>query len=341
MIPAQRVLRCVSRYRLVLPAVLGLMLVLQPLTARAEWHREARDMMGTRVTAELWSEDPVLAEQALAAVFAEMDEVNRLMNPWDPDSELSGLNREGHRGPVRVSPALFQVLQRSIEYSELSNGAFDVSFASAGQYYDYREGVAPDKSVLAEAVSRIDYTYIKLDKGAQTVRYQIEGLQVDLGGIAKGYAVDRSVDALIRLGIESAVVSAGGDSRILGNLGDRPRTVGIRHPRKDDDFIVMIPLEDTAISTSGDYERFFIDKDGQRVHHILDPSTGESSGKVQSASVLAERAIDSDALSTTTFVLGVEKGLALINSLPDVDAIIVDDRGLLHYSSGLLLGKTE
>ncbi len=315
--------------------------LLAPLPATAEWYREARDMMGTRVSAELWSEDAALGAQALAAVFAEMDEVNRLMNPWDPDSELSGLNSEAYRGPVRVSRALFDVLKRSIEYSELSGGAFDVSFASAGQYYDYRKGVAPGKEVLAEAVSRIDYTYIQLDSEARTVRYAIEGLQVDLGGIAKGYAVDRAIEALLQLGIESAVVSAGGDSRILGNLGDRPRTIGIRHPRKKNDFIVMIPLEDTAISTSGDYERFFIDADGQRVHHILDPSTGRSSGKVQSASVLAEKAIDSDALSTTTFVLGVEKGLALINSLHGVDAIIIDDRGLLHYSSGLLLGAQE
>lgn len=313
--------------------------LIAPSLATAEWHREERDMMGTRVSAELWSDDPALGAEALAAVFAEMDEVNRLMNPWDPESELSGLNRQAHRGPVQVSPALFKVLQRSVEYSKLSGGAFDVSFASAGQYYDYRQGVAPGKDVLAEAVGRIDYTYIQLDTEKRTVRYALEGLQVDLGGIAKGYAVDRSINALQRLGIQSAVVSAGGDSRILGNLGDRPRTIGIRHPRKENDFIVMIPLEDTAISTSGDYERYFIDEDGQRVHHILDPSTGKSSGSVQSASVLAEKAIDSDALSTTTFVLGVEKGLALINSLHGVDAIIIDERGLLHYSDGLLLGE--
>ena len=309
--------------------------------AQADWHPRARDMMGTRVSVELWSEDAELADRARAAVFAEMDEVNRLMNPWDPESELSGLNRQAHRGPIQVSPALFRVLERALEYSRLSDGAFDVSFASAGQYYDYREGVAPSDTELQDVVGRIDYTLIRLDAARRTVRYALEGVQVDLGGIAKGYAVDRAIDALLALGIESAVVSAGGDSRILGNLGDRPRTIGIRHPRKKDDFIVMIPLEDTAISTSGDYERFFIDDKGQRVHHILDPATGKSSGSVQSASVLAENAIDSDALSTTTFVLGVEKGLALINSLHGIDAIIVDDRGLLHYSNGLLLGAPE
>ncbi len=312
--------------------------LLLPLSVQADWHRESRDLMGTRVSAELWADDPALAERALAAVFAEMDEVNRLMNPWDPESELSGLNREAHRAPLRVSPALFDVLERAIEYSQLSDGAFDVSFASAGQHYDYRQGVTPSQAELRDALGKINYTLIRLDADRQTVAYAVEGVQVDLGGIAKGYAVDRAIDALLALGIESAVVSAGGDSRILGNLGDRPRTIGIRHPRKKDDFIVMIPLEDTAISTSGDYERFFIDEQGRRVHHILDPSTGKSSGKVQSASVLADRAVDSDALSTTTFVLGVEKGLALINSLEGIDAIIVDARGLLHYSDGLMPG---
>jgi len=129
---------------------------------------------------------------------------------------------------------------------------------------------------------------------------------------------------------------AGGDTRILGDLGDRPRTIGIRHPRKKDEFVVMIPLQDTAISTSGDYERFFI-KNGIRFHHILDPDTGRSSRGVQSGRVLPPRAIDSDALSTTTFVLGVERGLALINSLDGVDAIVIDGQGKLHYSEDLLL----
>ena len=313
-----------------------LLLVLIPINASADWYREARDMMGTRVEVELWADSAEQGERALAAALAPMEEVNRLMNPWDPASEISRVNREGSRTPVAVSPPLFEVIERSLHYSRLSDGAFDISFASAGQHYDYRTGTAPDGNVLEDAVARIDYRSIRLDAAAGTIGFDREGMKIDLGGIAKGYAVDRSIAALLELGILSAVVSAGGDSRILGNLGDRPRTIGIRHPRREGEFAVMIPLEDTAISTSGDYERFFIDDAGRRVHHILDPGTGESSGAVQSASVLAPRAIDSDALSTTAFVLGVERGLALINRLPGVDAIIIDADGLLHYSEGLL-----
>jgi thiamine biosynthesis lipoprotein len=193
---------------------------------------------------------------------------------------------------------------------------------------------------LSRAREAIDYRQINLDAGARSIRFERAGMAIDLGGIAKGYAVDRGVEILLRAGIESAVISAGGDSRIVGNLGDRPRMIGIRHPRKEAEYVAVIPLEDTAISTSGDYERFF-ERDGVRYHHILDPGSGESARRVRSASVIAARAIDSDALSTTVFVLGVEKGLALINRLPNTDAIIVDGNGKLHYSDDLLLSTKE
>lgn len=306
------------------------------LPAAAEWYSEERDMMGTRVSVELWADSPAQAKDAIEAAMHEMTEVNRLMNPWDENSELSLMNREAFNRPVKVSQPVYDVIEHSLKYSKLSEGAFDVTFAAAGQHYDYRAGVRPKRNVLKEAVGKINYEYLRLDPRARTIKYDQPGLQVDLGGIAKGYAVDRAIEAVMERGIISAVISAGGDSRILGNLGDRPRTIGIRHPRERGDFVVMIPLEDASISTSGDYERFFIDEDGTRVHHILNPKTGKSVGEVRSASVLADRAIDSDALSTTIFVLGIEKGLALINRLDGVDAIMIDERGLLHYSAGLL-----
>jgi thiamine biosynthesis lipoprotein len=307
-----------------------------PVHAYAEWYREGRDLMGTRVEVELWSEDEDRARRAIAGVMAAMEDVNARMNPWDESSELALVNREAHRRPVPVSAELFGVIDRALYYSRLSEGAFDISFASVGQYYDYRASEAPGEEQLAATRGNIGYTAIKLDPEKQTIYFENNGLQIDLGGIAKGYAVDRGIDILVEEGIEGGVVSAGGDSRILGDLGDRPRTIGIRHPRREGEFAVMIPLANTAISTSGDYERFFIDAEGQRVHHILDPQTGRSSQAVQSASVLSPKAIDSDALSTTTFVLGVEKGLELINSLPGVDAIIIDAGGKLHYSRDLL-----
>jgi len=311
------------------------LVLLWPSLATAEWYREDREMMGTAVTVELWSADATLGRATLERAMEALHGVDLMMNPWDPASELARINREAAAAPVAVSEDIYRVFERGLYYSRLSGGAFDISFASVGQFYDYRAGEAPSDAVVAENRMRIDYRAIVLDPDKHTIFYAIDGLQVDLGGIAKGFAVDKAIDVLLEAGIVAGFASAGGDSRILGDHGDRPRMIGIKHPRKPGEFAVMIPLADTAISTSGDYERYF-ERDGVRFHHILDPQTGRSSGNAQSVSILAPRAIDSDALSTTTFVLGVERGLALIDSLPGVDAIIIDAAGKLHYSADLL-----
>jgi thiamine biosynthesis lipoprotein len=317
-----------------LSAVLILLLIVP--SASAEWHHEEQHLMGTAVTVELWSTDNTAAHKLTDAVFAEFQRLDLMMNPWNPDSELARINRDAAQRPVTTTPEIVEVVQRALHYSQLSSGAFDISFASIGQHYDYREGKLPVAQQIELERENIDYRAIALSAKSGEIRFNKAGLQIDLGGIAKGYAVDRGIKILADAGITSAVVSAGGDSRILGNSGDRPRTVGIRHPRKEGEYVALIPLEDTAISTSGDYERFFI-VDGVRHHHILDPKTGESARDVQSVSILSPMAIDSDALSTATFVLGIEQGLTLVNSLPQVDAIIVDGQGKLHYSDELLL----
>jgi thiamine biosynthesis lipoprotein len=318
---------------------LCLLLLGLPLHSLADWLSDSRDMMGTRVAVELWAESEALGRATIENAMAAMQHVDWMMNPLNADSALYRVNQGAFTAPVTVPPALYGVIERALHFSRLSDGAFDISFASVGQFYDYRAGRAPPADVVASNRELINYRAIVLDASRQTVAFSSEGLKIDLGGIAKGYAVDQAINILVDAGYTAGIVSAGGDSRILGDHRDRPRMIGIKHPRKKEEFAVMIPLSDTAISTSGDYERFFI-KDGIRVHHILDPKTGHSSATVQSVSVLAAKAIDSDALSTTTFVLGVEKGLALIDSLPDVEAIIIDAAGKLHYSAGLLRQAT-
>ena len=313
-----------------------LVLALPAVQVRAEWFSEDAQLMGTGVSVELWGEEEARSRQLIAAVLAEFQRLDLMMNPWNPASELARINREAGRAAVVTTPEILRVVERALYYSSLSEGAFDISFASVGQHYDYRQGRAPGDAVIARDRENIDYRAIELDLDAGSIRFAKPELQVDLGGIAKGYAVDRGIDILRRAGVESAVISAGGDSRILGDLGNRPRTIGIRHPRNRNEYAVMIPLADTAISTSGDYERFFMQGE-VRVHHILDPGTGRSAQGLQSASVLAPLAVDSDALSTTVFVLGVERGLQLVNSLPGVDAILIDGSGKLHYSAELLL----
>ena len=166
------------------------------------------------------------------------------------------------------------------------------------------------------------------------MRYTQPGVRIDLGGIAKGYAVDRSIAILRSLGVEHASVTAGGDTMIMGDRFGRPWVVGIRHPDDPEKVIARIPMVDAAISTSGDYERYF-DEDGKRYHHIINPQTGKSVGEVRSVTIIGPDATTTDGLSTSVFVMGPERGIALIERLGDVDSVIVTSDGKVLYSSGL------
>lgn len=315
-------------------ARLSILLVCLPLSTQAEWVSDTQAVMGTRVHVELWSEDPAAGRQVVAAVFAEMRRIDAAYSSYRQDSELSRVNDQAGKGWVTVSAELLDLLQKCDYASRLSGGAFDITYASVGRYYDYRAGTKPDEETRRAAIEGIDYRYVELDPSVPAVRFARPEVYVDLGGIAKGYAVDLAIGVIERAGIRQGSVTAGGDSRILGDRHGKPWTVGVRDPRRDDQMVALLPLTDTAVSTSGDYERFF-ERDGVRYHHILDPATGASARDSWSVTILGPEAAFTDALSTSVFVLGVDKGLALVNRLPGIDGIIVDAKGKLHYSSGL------
>lgn len=312
----------------------GLVLFVLANHCVAEWHKAEEAVMGTRVTVEVWNEDPVTARQSVQAVMDDMHRINRLMSPYLESSEISRINREAAAHPVTCAPELFHLVARSLEVSEMTDGAFDITFASAGHLYNYREGVHPDGQQIETVLPAINYKNVHLDPKTFSIRFARDGVQIDLGGIAKGHAVDRGIRILAERGIEHAIVTAGGDSRVRGEHGGRPWSVGIRDPRDPDGLVAVLPLVDTAISTSGDYERFFIE-DGVRYHHILDPGTGRSADSVRSVSVIGPDATTTDALSTSVFVMGARKGLALVDSLPDIEAVIIDKHGKMQFSSGL------
>ncbi|MES2960409.1 MAG: FAD:protein FMN transferase [Pseudomonadota bacterium] len=302
--------------------------------ARAGWFKREEAIMGTAITVELWADDVVAGHSAIDAVMAEMHRIDRAMSPHKPDSELSRINRDAGRHAVLLSQEMFGLIEASLAFSALSEGAFDISYASAGQLYDYRRGVAPSSQQLARARQAIGWRGLRLDRQAQTLAFAHPEMRIDLGGFAKGHAVDNAVSILSRLGIAHAFVSAGGDSRVIGDKRGRPWTIGVRHPRDARALVAVLPLEDTAVSTSGDYERFF-DAGSTRHHHIIDPATGCSPAAVHSVTILAADGLTAEALSKSLFVLGVERGMALIESQPGVDAIVVDAQGRLHYSTGL------
>jgi thiamine biosynthesis lipoprotein len=309
--------------------------------ADAEWIRLDDAIMGTQVRVELWHGDPGEGRAAAEAVLDELRRIDRAMSPFREDSELSLVNREAARGPVTISRELIELLTRAREFSELTDGAFDVTFASAGHLYDYREHRHPDDEALQAALSAIDYHHVLLDPSVGTVRFARDGVRIDLGGIAKGYAVDRGIALLEARGIRNALISAGGDTRVIGKRWGRAWQVGIRNPRDREGLVAMIPLEDAAVSTSGDYERYFVE-DGIRYHHILNPQTGRSADEVSSVTVIGTDATTTDALSTSVFVLGPSKGLALIERLAGIEGVVVDRAGVMRYSSGLeALGRAK
>ena len=300
----------------------------------ADWFEDSQPIMGTRIHAELWHEDPARAESLLGEVMAEMRRIEAEYSPYLETSELSRVNREAPKGWIETTPEMIRLLDASERISILSDGAFDITYASVGRYYDYREGQRPDAAQLQAGVEAIDYRYVELDRPGNRVRFAHPGVYMDLGGIAKGYAVDRCIGLLEAAGVRQAAVAAGGDSRILGDRGGQPWTVGVQDPRDSSDMAVLLPLIDTAVSTSGDYERFF-EEDGVRYHHILDPTTGDSARGSWSVTILGPEATFTDGLSTSVFVLGPDKGLALIDSLPGIDAIVIDAEGKLRYSADL------
>jgi FAD:protein FMN transferase len=304
--------------------------------AHAEWVTRVTDgIMGTRITVELWSEDKDKAEQAIDAVLDEMRHVDESMSTYKPSSEVSQVNAKAADGPMHISKELFDLLVTAKEYSVLTDGAFDITYASVGYMYNFPKHIRPDEAQIAKALPAVDYRHVLLDAKNQTVQFTQKGVRIDLGGIAKGYSVDRGIDALKSRGVTRAYVSAGGDSRIIGDRFGKPWVVGVRDPRKGEgETIARIPLVNAAISTSGDYERFF-DEGGVRYHHIIDPHTGHSASKVRSATVIGPYATRTDGLSKTAFVLGPEKAMEIYNRIDDIDAIIVKLDGTVIYSKGM------
>lgn len=317
--------------------LLGVLLLLAS-GSQAKWHGDSQDIMGTKVSVVLWLDDAAKAEQAVAAVMAEMRRIDSHFSPYISTSELYRANEFAPRAtahnPLAISSELSRLIARSLHYSQITEGAFDITFASLGRYYDYRNKLSPSEQQREALLPVINYRLIHLDSAKNTLWFGHPKVYIDLGGIAKGYAVDQSIELLRTLGVRHASVTAGGDSRVLGDKMGRPWLIGIKNPRADA-VAITLPLEDVAVSTSGDYERYFIDDKGERIHHIINPRTGKSTQGINSVTIIGPVGIDTDALSTSVFVLGVEKGLALINRLPGFDAVIITSAGKVLYSQGL------
>lgn len=321
------------------------LLMLSSQQANAQWHQHSFKVMGTQAHVEFWlpaqdnnsvsqTDEKTRANNIIAAVENEMRRIDQEMSPYKPESELSKINRSAAAAPVSISLELFNLLAKAEQISQQSEGAFDITYASVGYQYDYRSKQKPSHLQIQQALAAIDYTGLVLNKAEQTIAFKHPKIKIDLGGIAKGYAVKSCLSILASMGVKHGLVSAGGDTGLLGDRKGRPWLVGIKHPRANEKTAVHLPLINEAISTSGDYERYFIE-DNVRYHHIINPKTGKSAQQVVSVSVIGQDSTYVDALSTTLFVLGLEQGMNFINRLPNYEAIIIDNQQKLHFSLGL------
>ncbi len=319
--------------RVMLCSWLLLCLLACPALAHAEWYSDTSDKMGTRVQIEIWHDDADEAEALIASGMREFDRIEQSMSTYIAESEISRVNDTAADGAVVIGSELFALISRALELSELTSGAFDITYDSVGQMYDYRENRKPGAAAIEEALPAIDYRLVELDSDAMTIRFSRPGVRINLGGIAKGYACESVVALLRDQGVTNALVNAGGDTRLLGDRGNGPWVVGVKDPEDESGVVTRLAADDEAVSTSGDYERFFIE-DGVRYHHILSPSTGRSVDGVRSVTVVGPDATMTDGLSTSVFVLGREGGLELIEKLPDYEAIVIDSERRISLSKG-------
>ncbi len=276
------------------------------------------------------------AKKAIDAAFAELDRLASLMNFYSDSSEISMINRNAGTTPVKVSKDTFQLIERAVYTSEMTEGAFDVTVGPLVKLWDIQKQVIPDKKVIAETLKTVGYKNIVLDKVASTVFLKKKGAQIDLGGILKGYAADKAVEIIRQDGITSAIVTVGGEVRAIGKKPDGTSwVVGIQNPRQKgaaDEVIATMELADKATSTSGDYNKYF-EKDGVRYHHLLDPKTGYPSKYCGSATVVADNATTSDGFSKL-YILGPEKGLEVAKKV-GFDVIFIDCKGGIVMSDGI------
>ena len=269
-------------------------------------------------------------------VFAIFRRVDQHMSEWKESSPLSALNRAAGRHPVHVPANLRALIARGIDLGRRTDGAFDITWAALWGLWDFTATPVrlPEVQAIARRIALVDYRQIIIDERAGTIYLKRPGMKIGLGAIAKGYALDRSVEYLRRIGVRRFLLSAGGQVYAGGDRHGRPWRIGIRDPRgAAGDHFAVLRVRNASVSTSGDYERF-IEVKGKRYHHILDPRTGRPSHGVRSATVIGKDATLADALSTALMVMGPERGLAVVERHRGFECVLVDDAGRLHTTPG-------
>jgi thiamine biosynthesis lipoprotein len=298
-------------------------------------HKTSRLLMGTLVEITVVGESH-RASQAAAAVAHEMTRIENLTSFHKTSSALSRINSNAGGERIRSDPELLVLIQKSLHFAAISGGTFDPTIGPVSLLWNFSAGEPrlPESREISEALAKVGWRRVELDIAAGTVALPEKGMALDLGAIAKGYALDRAGVVLRQFGITSALINAGGDIIALGEKGPKkPWRVGVQDPNKPNSIVAVALIQDRAIVTSGDYERFFM-RNGKRYHHILDPRNGYPAQGLRSVTIVAQDGVTADAMSTAVFVLGPEDGMSKIESTEGVEGLLIDDLGNIKLSRG-------
>lgn len=272
-------------------------------------------------------------QSVVEGVKALVNEINRLLNVNNSESDIAKINKNSGEY-VKVKNMTFEILTKAKEIAERTNGHFDPTIEPLVKLWDFSNRVVPDETKLKDTLPLVNHNYININEETKSIMLDKCGMEVNVGAIAKGFAAEKLKQYLLNERVRHALISAGGNTYALGTKPDgSPWKIAIRHPRKKDHILGYVELNDMAVDTSGDYERFFV-KDGIRYHHILDPKTGYPASGLISVTVITKDPVKADALATALFVMGSDKAKRYVKSLKDIEAIMVTEKMEVFISSG-------
>ena len=297
---------------------------------------ESRYLMGTYFEIKVNGRN---TGQYVKAALDKTREMSNQLNYYDGKSEISSINNMAGIFAVAVSHDTFDIIDKALSLSRRSGGSFDITIGPVVDLWNFKTKAVPSKNEIVYAQHLVDHRNVKLDQRNETVKLMYPGMKIDLGGVAKGYAISRIRSMLVDMGVKSAIISAGSSIAVIGDNNGKPWRIGIKDPRHPDDFIGVVKLNaGQALSTSGDYENYF-EVAGKRYHHILDPFTGEPAEASRSVTIISNDATLTDMLSTAVFIMGAKRGLPFVSSFPDTYAVVVDKDGNVATSPGLVLER--
>lgn len=297
-------------------------------------HKRTLKLMGSRFDITVVAKDSVQAKQYINIAVKEIKRIENLISSWSNDSQTSLINNNAGIAPVKVDKELFDLISRAIQISKLTDGAFDISYASMDKIWKFDDSMVkmPSNKEIEASVAKVGYSNIILNKDKSTVFLKLKGMKIGFGAIGKGYAADKAKNLLIAKGVDAGIINASGDMNTWGKQPDGSDwKVAITNPLNKNNAFALLPVINKAVVTSGNYEKYVV-LGNKRYSHIIDPRTGYPSTGIVSVSVFAPKAELADALATSVFVMGIETGLNRINQLAGVECIIVDEHGKIHTS---------